>query len=59
VAPDNAPDKTPTKVIPTWTVDRNRPGLLASARLAARANDVAIDQSLQTAGEFEFTHHLP
>src|SRR5215813_1145887 len=32
VAPEKAPDKTPTKVIPIWTVDRNRPGLVASAR---------------------------
>lgn len=33
VAPENAPDKTPTRVIPICTVDRKRPGF--SARVMA------------------------
>ena len=31
VAPENAPDSTPTSVMPIWTVDRNLPGSDASA----------------------------
>ena len=37
VAPENAPDKTPTSVMPICTVDRKRPGLRAELERAAGA----------------------
>ena len=35
VAPEKAPDRTPTSVMPIWTVDRKRPGSAASLRARA------------------------
>ena len=47
VAPENAPDSTPTKVIPICTLDRNLPGSSASriATLAPRLPLSAITRS--------------
>ena len=47
VAPEKAPDRTPTRVIPIWTVDRNRPGSLASARARRAPMTSRVDQGPQ------------
>ena len=47
VAPEKAPDSTPTSVMPICTVDRKRPGLAPSASARPAPFTFAVDHRLQ------------